>query len=300
MTSTVADDRIQILAQDDGDAIARQSRPREHQLDEERIAEHGREIEADDGERRDQRRAERVAVGDAPLRETVGLRHFDIGLGVGLDHVGAREPRRLPNACERQRESRQQHVPKRVAEGPEIAGEQRVEEQEVGARGHDDRVRDAARDREQRQKIGEQQHQDHRPDEGRRRYAEQRDEPDDIVRPAVAIARRQDAERQSEADHHQAGDKDELQGGWQELGDVRRDGSVGVERDAEIAVQQFNDEVAVLFEDRSIEMQFLAQRRDLVRRRVGPERDARGIARNHTGDGENQHGNPDQHDQRGS
>ena len=143
-----ADDRVEVLAQDHRDAVARKAGPGEHRFDQERVAEHSREVEADDGQRRDQRGPERIAARDAPLRKTVGLRHFDIGLGVGLDHVGAGQARRLPDAGERQREGRQRDVPERIAEGREIAGKQRIDEQEVGARRDVDRIGNAAGDRE--------------------------------------------------------------------------------------------------------------------------------------------------------
>lgn len=47
-------------------------------------------------------------------------------------------------------------------------------------------------------------------------------------------------------------------------------------------------------------MQLLAQGGDLLGGRVRPQRDARRIAGDDPGDGEDQHGDPDQDDQRGA
>ena len=118
-----------------------------------------------------------------------------------------------------------------------------------------------------------------------------------MIGQTVAIARRKYAERQAETNHHEAGDEDQFKRRRQELRDVLGHRPVGIERDAEIAMQQLGDEIAILLDDRAVEMQLLAERGYLVRRCIGPERDARGIAGDHPGDGENQHRNPDQNDQ---
>ena len=67
MISTVPMMAFEVLPEDHRDAVARQAGPGEHRLDQEGVAEHRREIEADDGERRDQRRPEGIAVGDPLL-----------------------------------------------------------------------------------------------------------------------------------------------------------------------------------------------------------------------------------------
>src|SRR5690606_18902646 len=75
---------------------------------------------------------------------------------------------------------------------------------------------------------------------------------------------------------------------------------VRIERDAEVTSGEISDEITVLDRQRPVEMQPLAQRLDLLDRCVGPERDPRRITGDHPGDGEDQHGNADQNDQRDS
>ena len=60
-----ADDRVEVLPDDHLDAVARDARPDEDLLDQEGVAEERREIEPEDGQRRDEGRAEGVARGDA-------------------------------------------------------------------------------------------------------------------------------------------------------------------------------------------------------------------------------------------
>ena len=67
-----ADDGVEILPEDHLDAVARDAGPDEHRFDQEGVAEQRREVEAEDGQRRDEGRAEGVAGGDPLRREAVG------------------------------------------------------------------------------------------------------------------------------------------------------------------------------------------------------------------------------------
>ncbi len=160
--------------------------------------------------------------------------------------------------------------------------------------------RELSLEREDRPEIGEDELEDDAPDEGRRADAEECEQPPDVVGGAAAEMRRDDAERQAEHDHQHAGDEDQLERGRQELGDVGGHRTVGVERTAEIAVEDVADEVAVLHRQRLVEVPRLAHRLDLLLGRERAERDPRRIAGDDAGDGEDQDRHADHHhDRRG-
>ena len=165
----------------------------------------------------------------------------------------------------------------------EVAGDQRVEEQEAGDLLDAVRIRNSPGNGEERQKVREQQHQNHGPDKAWRRDSEHRDHADGVVDPGASPARGRDAERKPDHDHHRAGDEDQLERGRQKLRDVHHHGPVGVERDAEVALGQLAEEVPVLGRDRLVEAKLGAQLRDLTLRlrsaRAQCGRDRPGITR---------------------
>src|SRR6185503_3186770 len=97
-----------------------------------------------------------------------------------------------------------------------------------------------------RNEEGEDELQDDAPDESRGADAEQRHQPGNMVADAAAEMGGGDPERYSGENHDGAGNDDQLQSRRQELGDVGGDRPVGVERAAEVAVQEVADEIAVL------------------------------------------------------
>ena len=130
-----------------------------------------------------------------------------------------------PDAGQGEREGGEDNVPGGVSERAEVAGDQRVEEQESGDLLNAVGVRYSPGDGEERQKVREQQHQDHGPDEARRRDSEHRDHSDGVVDPGASPARGRDAERQPDHDHHRAGDEDQLERRRQKLRDVHHHGA---------------------------------------------------------------------------
>jgi hypothetical protein len=119
-----------------------------------------------------------------------------------------------------------------------------------------------------------------------------------VVDPGAAIARGEHAERQADRHHHDARHDDQFQRRGQELEDIGHHGPVGIERDAEIAAEEVAEEIGILGEEIVVEMQPVTERRHGVGRGIGAERDASRIAGNDPGDGEDQQGYADQHDQR--
>ena len=119
-----------------------------------------------------------------------------------------------------------------------------------------------------------------------------------MIDPTVAIARREHAERQADRHHHDAGNDHQLQRRRQELRDIGHDRPVCIKGNPEIAAEQVADEIGVLGEEIVVEMQALPQDGDGVGGGIRAERDTGRIAGDHPGDGEDQQGNADQHDQR--
>ena len=117
-----------------------------------------------------------------------------------------------------------------------------------------------------------------------------------MVGPLVAEARGEDAQRQPEAHHDHPGEEHQLQRGRQELRNIEGNGSVGVERGAEVTTDQILDEEPVLDDDVFIEVHFTPQLGDLLGGGVGAQRDPCRITRYNPGNGKNQHRHADQDD----
>ena len=185
-----------------------------------------------------------------------------------------------------------------VEEGRKIAGDQRIDGQKARDPLDFIDVGEPPRDGEQRQVVGEQQHQNHRPDKAGGGHRQQSQRPHEVVGPLVAEARSKDAQRQPETHHDHPGKEHQLQRGGQELRDIKRDGSVGIERRAEVTADQIFDEEPVLDDDVFIEMHFTAELGDLLGGGVGAQRDPCRITRYDPGNGKNQHRHADQNDDR--
>jgi len=148
-----------------------------------------------------------------------------------------------------------------VDQRPEVAGKHRVDDEET----RDRRRRpqsggEAALDRKQTQQVGEDQLQDHAPDEGRRRHCNDGADPADMIADPPAIAGGEDADRNAENHHHQAGGKDQFERRRQILRDVDAHRPIAVERVAEIAARDVADVMPILDGNRLIEMALVAER----------------------------------------
>ena len=243
-------------------------RPDEHGLHQEGVAQHHREVEAEDRECRDHRGTERVLESDLILPKGEGTRHFDILTAIDLGHVGAREARRLSHSGQREREGGQDQVLDGIPKGAPLTRNQRIKR--VHAADHRRRIEGLAqpsRNREEAENEAQQQHQEDGPHEARCHDAEQRKEPSDIVDCGVAVARGDDAERHAHQHHDQPGRENELQRRREGIDQIQGDGATRDQRFAEIAAREPLDEFPVLDRQRFVQMQAMAQLLDLLRRR---------------------------------
>ena len=106
----------------------------------------------------------------------------------------------------------------------------------------------------------------------------ERDDAREPVDEAVALLRRDDAERHADDAADEERRERELDRVGQHGGDVRRDRAVGDERAAEIALRDLAHELAVLHQERLIEAEPLAQRVARLRARLVAEHDDGRIA----------------------
>ena len=167
-------------------------------------------------------------------------------------------------------------------------------------RRHRRRLHQLPLDGEYRPEISEEELQDDTPDEGGRADRDQRHQPPEMIGHPPAEMRGEDADRQPEQNHDDRRDDAELERRRQELRDVGGHRPVRIERLAEIAARQRLQEFEILNRQRRIEMALGAERGDLLRRGIGAESDAGGIARHDARNGEDQHRDADHHHQRGA
>src|SRR5262245_43925384 len=106
-----------VTVQDHVDRQPSQALAGEHVLDDDTPAEQRAELEADDGDDRDDRVPERVAKQDHPIRQPLGPRRRDVLLDERLLHPGTSYQRDDGHAVEAEREGR-----KHEALGPALTG----------------------------------------------------------------------------------------------------------------------------------------------------------------------------------
>jgi hypothetical protein len=136
----------------------------------------------------------------------------------------------------------------------------------------------AARDRQQVPRDGEEQD-EHRPQPDRRhRHAEQRQQARAVVDGAVAVERREHAERQRHQQRHQHADERQLQRRREALAEDRQHRLAAAQRMSEVAAHQPAEEGAVLHEQRPVEPEVVAQRRDVGALRPLAEHDLHRVA----------------------
>ena len=184
----------------------------------------------------------------------------------------------------------------RGGEGGGVAGQQAVDQQQMGDRGGFVGVAGAPGDRKPVQRDGEQQHQQQAEPEARQRHAEQGRDAGGAVGEAAAVHAGQQAERDADGERQERGGQRELDGGGQAIGDHVEHRAAMEEAAAEIAVQRAPDEAGEPFRERKVESEVVAQRGDLFRRgALVAEHDLHRIARGRRGHGEDDQRGAEQH-----
>ena len=252
--------------------------PCEHDLGEHSAREQVADADAEQGDGRQDRHRQRVAVDDPPLRQAERARGADVVLAHHLEHRGAHQARDVADPAEPDRERRQDQMAQLIAEIARLA--------------RTDRRQPSQGDREDQQRV-------ERYHERRHRDRADGDHPDRPVDPAAAMGRREAAEHDAERDRPAEAERGQGERVRQGLEDDRRDAPVRPDVDPEIAPEHTADEVHELHWYRLVE----AHARDQLCLHLGrgarPERDARRIAR-HQVDHAEQHGHRDQHDHQAS
>ena len=223
------------------EGVAAEARPGEDRLGQHRAGEQIGVGEAAERDDRDQRVRQDVADHDAALAQALGARDAHVVLLHAFQHAGARRARDQAERRRREHDRRQDQMRERIAERVPVAGERAVDQIEAGDRRAAASAIASIRPgpgRDLQAAVEHRQHDEGEP-EGRRRHADQRDEPRQMIDPAVAPHRRDDAERNADDDREQERDASQARSSPArsramscEHRPLRRD------RDAEIAVEE--------------------------------------------------------------
>ena len=154
------------------------------------------------------------------------------------------------------------------------------------------------RDREPPQPLEEQLLEDQPEPEDRHRHAQHREQPDQRIGPAVAIARGHDAERQSDRHTERERGDHELERRRHCRGQVVEHGPVGVQRGAPVADRHASHVVSELNRPGPLEPEVVANLLELGAARSRAGVCHRRVARHEPGDREGDDDDADDHDDR--
>ena len=268
--------RREIARHDGADGEPSDAGPREHRLGHHRAAQQERRLQADQGDDRDQRVAQRVMDDHHRLAQALGARRAHEVGAQHLQHGGARQPRDRPDQHRAQGRRRQDQAGQAAV--PDRAG--------------------AAGEGQQRPFEADILDQDQADEEHRHGHARHRDRHDQAVDHAAALHRRQGAERQAERHGDQHGAHHQLDGRADGEAELLGHHLVGDDRAAEIAAQHAADILDELDGDRPVEPELEADGGDGVGLGVGAGDDHRRIGRHDLQQAEAKEENPEQSGER--
>ena len=264
--------RREIAGDDGADREPADAGPGEHGLRHHGAAEQERRLQADQGDDRDQRIAQRVMHDHDGLAQALGARGaHEIG-AQHFQHGGACQPRDRSDQHQAKRQRRQDQA--RQSAVPHRTG--------------------AAGERQQRPAEADILDQDQADEEHRHRDAGHRDRHDEAVGEAAAIDGGQRAERDPDGNGDQHSAHHQLDGradGQRQLLDHLL---VGNDRAAEIAAHHAHDVFEELHRDRTVEPELQPDRGDGFRLGVGACDHHRGIGRHHLQQAKTQEQHPDE------
>ena len=186
-----------------------------------------------------------------------------------------------------------------VDKAGEIAGPQHIDRQQSGDAGRDWRIgrKPPGRGQDMEDVAGQHLKQEGE-EETRRHRAEDRDQPHQIVDPAVLLGGRDYAERNADKERNRDRRENELEGRSEGFGDVVVDRALGEKGEPKVAARQPDDEMLVLLDERLVETHLPLEVVDLLLARARSHRHSGRIARHDARDHEDHDREPEQHESR--
>ncbi len=179
-----------------------------------------------------------------------------------FQHEAAGHPADIGQRVIAQKRGGQDDVGQRIPEHVPLPGEDRIDQDHAGDRGHHALVEDAdpARAADPAENAVEYQKPDEAEPEDRHRVADQRHDAGDLVDPAAATDRGDDAQRDPDHDTDQRSQRGKFKRRGEDPADVVDHRVRGQERDAEIAVNHVAQVIEKLHQDRLVEAHLVKDR----------------------------------------